>query len=131
MKRREYLQGELEPGEVVYCTPPPGYSTAVVDGVVHLVTAADGAPKFYKRGNVTDDSGNTVFRKETVEEAVELDVKMRQVWEMHPRQHIIRNTGSFSAKMDATAGTVISLALESHPHLQQELAAVQHERANK
>eukprot|EP00965_Chrysotila_dentata_P079341 2615958-Pleurochrysis_carterae.AAC.1 len=22
-----YLQGELEPGEVVYCHPPPGYET--------------------------------------------------------------------------------------------------------
>ena len=37
-----YLQGELEPGEVVYCTPPPGYSTALVDGKVHLVLSAQG-----------------------------------------------------------------------------------------
>ena len=37
-----YLQGELEPGEVVYCTPPPGYATALVDGKVHLVLAALG-----------------------------------------------------------------------------------------
>jgi hypothetical protein len=26
-----YLQGELEPGEVVYCTTPPGYSTTLID----------------------------------------------------------------------------------------------------
>jgi hypothetical protein len=32
-----YLQGELEEGEVVYCAPPPGYSTALVNGTVHLV----------------------------------------------------------------------------------------------
>ena len=37
-----YLQGELEPGEVVYCTTPPGYSTALVDGKVHMVLAAQG-----------------------------------------------------------------------------------------
>eukprot|EP00965_Chrysotila_dentata_P054667 1814903-Pleurochrysis_carterae.AAC.1 len=27
-----YLQGELEPGEVVYCHPPPGYETLGQDG---------------------------------------------------------------------------------------------------
>ena len=37
-----YLQGELEPGEVTYCTPPPGYSTALVDGRVRLVPRAQG-----------------------------------------------------------------------------------------
>ena len=36
-----YLQGELEPGEVVYCTPPPGYGTAEIDGRVRLVPTAE------------------------------------------------------------------------------------------
>ena len=36
-----YLQGALEPGEVTYCTPPPGYGTAEVDGRVRLVPIAD------------------------------------------------------------------------------------------
>eukprot|EP00965_Chrysotila_dentata_P040798 1352616-Pleurochrysis_carterae.AAC.1 len=27
-----YLQGELEPGEVVYCHPPPGYENTGSDG---------------------------------------------------------------------------------------------------
>eukprot|EP00965_Chrysotila_dentata_P086078 2840608-Pleurochrysis_carterae.AAC.1 len=27
-----YLQGELEPGGVVYCHPPPGYETTWLDG---------------------------------------------------------------------------------------------------
>ena len=36
-----YLQGELEPGEVVYCTPQPGYGTAEVDGRVRLVPIAE------------------------------------------------------------------------------------------
>ena len=32
-----YLQGSLLEGEVVYCSPAPGYGTAVVDGTVHMV----------------------------------------------------------------------------------------------
>ena len=39
------------------------------DGVVHLVTAADGARDFYKSGNTIDDSGRPVIRHETPEEA--------------------------------------------------------------
>ena len=37
-----YLQGSLEPGEVVYCTPPPGYTTAEVGGAVCLVPDGQG-----------------------------------------------------------------------------------------
>ena len=37
-----YLQGELEPGEVTYCTPPPGYTTALIDGRVRLVPLGQG-----------------------------------------------------------------------------------------
>ena len=38
-----YLQGSLEPGEVVYCSPPPGYATALgADGVVRLVPRDSG-----------------------------------------------------------------------------------------
>ena len=37
-----YLQGDLQPGEVVYCSPPPGYSTASrPDGSIHLVPALE------------------------------------------------------------------------------------------
>ena len=35
-----YLQGELEEGEVVYCTHPPGYSTTLIEGKVRLVLSA-------------------------------------------------------------------------------------------
>jgi hypothetical protein len=47
------------------------------DGVLHLVTAADGAPEYYKYGKVKDDLGNTVIRHETPEQAVALDVQTR------------------------------------------------------
>lgn len=37
-----YLQGSLEPSEVLYCTTPPRYATAEVGGGVKLVAASDG-----------------------------------------------------------------------------------------
>ena len=37
-----YLQGELLEGEVCFCSPPPGFATAVVDGEVKLVPLSDG-----------------------------------------------------------------------------------------
>jgi hypothetical protein len=45
--------------------------------VLHLVTAADGAPEYYKYGKVKDDLGNVVIRHETPEQAVALDVQTR------------------------------------------------------
>lgn len=42
------------------------------DGVLHLITAADGARQFYKSGQVQDDAGHDVIRRETADEAVEL-----------------------------------------------------------
>jgi hypothetical protein len=85
------------------------------DGVLHLVTAADGAPQFYKQGHVKDDSGNDVFRRESAEEAVDLDKKMRIVWSVHSRHHVIDNSGTFDEKLDAAANVVLQLARESHP----------------
>ena len=36
-----YLQGDLQPGEVVYCSPPPGYSTSAlpkkISNYMHIV----------------------------------------------------------------------------------------------
>lgn len=37
-----YLQGSLEPNVVLYCTSPPDYATANVDGKVKLVIASEG-----------------------------------------------------------------------------------------
>lgn len=61
------------------------------DGVVHMVTAADGAAPFYKHGDVQDDAGNWVHRRETPEEAVELDHRTRSCWEQHPRHVVVHN----------------------------------------
>jgi len=86
------------------------------DGVIHLVTAANGAPSFYKQGHTTDDVGNPVhkdppaavhssrnlccssssnilqvFRHESVEQAVALDEQMQRCWKLHPNQVIVNN----------------------------------------
>lgn len=87
------------------------------DGVLHLVTAADGAPQFYKYGKVKDDAGNDVFRRENPQEAVALDVKMRECWAAHPNQKIVGNSaGGFQEKLKAAAEVVLDLAHQTHPN---------------
>lgn len=54
------------------------------EAVVHMVTAADGADKFYS-------GDNNVARYETVEEAVKLDKKLINAWVGHPHFSIIEN----------------------------------------
>ena len=67
------------------------YTLQRYDGVVHLVTAADGAGKFYKFGVVEDDSGGRVYRRETPHEAVEQDQRINAAWKEHPRHVIVTN----------------------------------------
>ena len=47
------------------------------DGVIHLVSAADGATEHYKYGVVEDDSGGQVYRRETPHEAIEIDRQLQ------------------------------------------------------
>lgn len=63
------------------------------DAVVHLVTAAEGAEKFYNNANEA--------RSETAEQARALDKKTIQAWEGHQNHFIIDNKreGGFEAKM--------------------------------
>ncbi len=65
------------------------------DAVVHLVTAADGAEKFYSLEN-------NQARTETPEVARWIDKKTQSVWTGHPNFTVISNTtvGSFKHKMD-------------------------------
>ena len=63
------------------------------DAVFHLVTAADGAPRYYSL------VGNKA-RSETKEQAVVLDKKTQAAWEGHPHLRIIDNRGlSFKKKL--------------------------------
>jgi len=70
------------------------------DGVIHLVTAADGAEEFYSLANNT-------ARTETPEQARDLDTKVKQAYIGSPKLHIIDNSTSFEEKLERT-GRVVS-----------------------
>ncbi len=63
------------------------------DAVFHLVTAADGAEKYY---NLTS---NTV-RRESIEEARRLDIETMAVWTGTPHLRIIDNSTAFEKKLE-------------------------------
>lgn len=92
------------------------YMLGRYDGVVHLVTAADGAIRFYKWGNVADDAGNATFRREAPEEAVELDRKMQECWRHHPSHTIVVNgPGGFEEKLQTATSAILEVAHAVHP----------------
>jgi len=62
------------------------------NGVIHLVTAADGAPEYY-----TGDNNHA--RIETPEEAINIDQRIRESWLGHPHFKIIDNTTDFDGKI--------------------------------
>ena len=81
------------------------------DGVVHLVTAADGAIDYYKSGLTKDDSGRAVLRRESAEEAKTLDQKMIDIWKHHPQHAIISNAEStaFDTKLKKAFEAVMKM----------------------
>jgi hypothetical protein len=64
------------------------------EGIIHLVTAADGAEEFY----LIDDPTTNEARYESVEEAVEKDKKIRMAYYTHPKWFLIDNTSSKTFK---------------------------------
>jgi CYTH domain-containing protein/predicted ATPase len=62
------------------------------DGVIHLVTAADGAVEYYT-------GENNSARLETPEEALRIDVRTKESWLGHPRFKIIDNSTDFEGKI--------------------------------
>ncbi|NLT24449.1 MAG: AAA family ATPase [Syntrophorhabdus sp.] len=62
------------------------------DGVIHLVTAADGAAEYYT-------GENNSARLETPEEALRIDVRTKESWLGHPRFKIIDNSSDFEGKI--------------------------------
>ena len=63
------------------------------DAVLHLVTAADGAEKFY-------DSATHEARYETIDEARDKDVRLREAYMTHPKWYLIDNqVENFESKM--------------------------------
>lgn len=99
------------------------------DGVIHLVTAADGAEAHYKHGVVTDDSGRSVFRRETPAEAIDQDRKLEQAWADHPKQVVVRNgREGFEAKIKQATEAVLEIARAAHPKTCEEARVVKAKR---
>jgi CYTH domain-containing protein len=71
-------------------------------GVIHLVTAAEGAAAHYTRGN-------NAARMETAEEAASIDRKIREAWLGHPRLRIIDNRTDFEGKINRTFSEIMQL----------------------
>lgn len=71
------------------------------DAVIHLVTAANGAPEHYGFGNVA--------RYEDVKTAIERDNKLMRAWTGHPHLLIINNTdvSSFEHKVQKCLSQVL------------------------
>jgi len=72
------------------------------DAVIHLVTAADGAPEHY-------NLENNPARFETANQALERDHQTRQAWIGHPHFHLVDNSTDFAGKMDRVIGLVCQL----------------------
>ncbi len=68
-------------------------------GVVHLVTAAEGAREHYT-------GENNSARLETAEEAVVIDRRIQESWLGHPRFKIIDNRTDFQSKMRRTFSAI-------------------------
>ncbi|MCR4772838.1 MAG: AAA family ATPase [Prevotella sp.] len=62
------------------------------DAVLHLVSAADGAEKFYT-------TANNEQRTEGIEQARELDKKVIEAWTGHPHLRVINNHEDFNNKL--------------------------------
>lgn len=78
------------------------------DGVFHLVTAAKGADEFYTLSN-------NQARRETPEQARELDDKLIAAWTGHPHLRVIGNSTDFAGKMKRLLAEISALLGEPEP----------------
>ena len=72
------------------------------DAVVHLVTAAIGAEKFFS--HETNE-----HRLEGVEEAVRVDEALRAGWSGHPNLQVVNNEGTFEGKLNRAIAAVLEV----------------------
>jgi len=71
------------------------------DLVLHLVTCAIGAPDHYSK------EGNSA-RRETPEEAIQVDYNIRKAWETHSNRRIIDNQTDFAGKIRRVVTAICS-----------------------
>jgi CYTH domain-containing protein/thymidylate kinase len=69
------------------------------DAVILLVTAAFGAEAAYT-------TANNAARRETLEEAREMDLRTRRAWQGHPHLRVIDNSTDFEGKIARTLAAV-------------------------
>ncbi len=74
------------------------------DAVLHMVTAADGAERYYT-------GANNEARYENIEDAQIVDRKLQGSWIGHPHYHIITNAGTkgFDHKITLALNKVLSI----------------------
>lgn len=86
------------------------------DAVLHLVTAADGAEKFYEWNDPSkEDVGNNAARFESPEEARIKDKKTLESWIGHPHLRVFDNSTDFDGKIKRVVEEVFSLLGEPVP----------------
>jgi len=111
------------------------YTYQRYDGVIHLVTAADGCEEgVYKFGVVEDDTGGRVYRRETPAEAIEQDRKLQQAWQAHPRHVVVTNVvddepRGFAGKLEEATEAVLAIARLVHPKEAQRAKKLRDERS--
>lgn len=88
------------------------------DMVLHLVTAADGAEKYYT-------TANNNARRESAEQARALDQKVKDCWRNHKRHSVIDNSTDFMGKLNRATSAVLDL-FGLDLHAVEEHAASEH-----
>jgi len=78
------------------------------DAIIHLVTAAIGAEKFYT-------TENNAARTETAEEARKLDLKILNAWIGQPTLRIIDNSTNFQEKIQRTTECICQVVGAQKP----------------
>lgn len=78
------------------------------DAVVHMVSAAIGAPEYYNMDNPA--------RFENLEEAVEADERLRQMYIGHPCLRVFDNATDFESKLDRVMKFVGHVIGHEFPH---------------
>jgi hypothetical protein len=69
------------------------------DCVVHLVTAANGAPDHYASAATGGDANNNDVREESLADAIALDGKTLAAYSHHPRLVVVDNSTDFNSKI--------------------------------
>ena len=83
------------------------------DGVIHLVTTADGAEEVWQRAKANNE--NEARWEDTPEQARAVDRRTQQVWVGTPHLRIIDNSTEWSGKVDRLFVAVLRIMGEPQP----------------